>query len=748
MSKQNLRRIWAALCISCLITSCGIEVASNVETPSDVRPLGPAEPTGTSRQPTTQRSTNNESVPPGFYLIDKLERSAQLDGIDMHLRYAERTATDLTVYVSFYNNRSEDLAYVSGAEVNASRLVGVDTYTPSNHSSSLASGIDPEGGWLSGGATAGSLTFAGVEGSAFAFEFPGFPAVEFALDQPIRENLQPAPPQIGDYTYDLEVTSSRLGDIALRIERVRVEEDALLLSIAFVNRTNNDITFTSTVTGDDAVLFDGLWQQYRPGEVTPSLTRGIQPDESVWGEGEANSGTLTFPRPEAGDVVLFQFPTYPLVRIPLKSGSPASIATDADLPPSVAPRPTPTAAPTPTPLTGDALALQQAREVLVSLTKALVERNQEAYLAAFTPELHEAQAELIERIGALPLEAVNFEPSADEQVIVSNNGTEIDQYPVELTYRVRDVDPENVFSSTLNYSLVQRDGRWQITDITGQLPFWTYGPTMAVRSGSFWIFYRPELAAELPTIEREAQQAFELVDRELPNRAASVNVMHVTATEQEFMDLTERSGSRFLGVASARFRIKKAGIRVNSQAFFINGAAFSSDPEQNRQLTIAHELTHLVLSPKTMPYTPAWVSEGAAMYVTDDLPEREIREWYREQGPDSMSLAELSGKTSFGQFDHTGEQTSIDYAYSAYLTKYLVDTYGEDTFWAFYDSYADVPFETISDELPRFGGSTVLDATMGNLAQTLTPDKVEDAFDVDLAMLERDFETWIGQQIE
>jgi hypothetical protein len=684
---------------------------------------------------------------PGLFLIDKLVRSTQLDGIDLHLRYAERTADALILHLSFYNNRGEDLAYVSGASASDAQLVGEETYEVSEYSPSFDTGIDPDGGWLSGGATVGTISFAGVQGNEFEWTFPGFPTIEFALDQPIDAPPDPPAPSEGSWSYDFETTSPRLENIALRVEEARIEGDALLLTIAFVNRNSADITFTSSVTGGDAVVFDGLWQQYRPGQVDQSLDTGIEPTSDVWGEGEANSGTLAFPRPTAGDVVLLQFPSYPLIRVPLQDGAQASLATSSDLPPSVVVRPTPTPLPTATPLSGDALARQQASELFARLNDALQGNERDAYLAAFAPELQAAQAELWDRISALPIENLSVEVVDESGGTLTADGSTLQNVQVDLQYLVRDVDPDNVFSSTGEYTLRREGDGWVIAEVGGQQPFWALGPTEATRVGPFWIFYRPEMRSELPAIEAEAQQAFEQVDAALPNRAQPVNVMHITATEDEFAQLTERSGSRFLGVAAARFRIRKAGIQITSQSFFINGAAFESDPQQDRQRTIAHELTHLVLSPKTMPFTPAWLSEGAAQYVTDDYQRDILAPWYADNGAAQLSLQDLTAKTSFGEHDPTGEQTSIDYAYSAYLARYIADTYGENTFLQLYDSYADVPFETISADLPRFGGGSIFNASMGNLAQKLTPDLVQDTLGVDLATLERDFETWLGGQL-
>jgi hypothetical protein len=254
------------------------------------------------------------------------------------------------------------------------------------------------------------------------------------------------------------------------------------------------------------------------------------------------------------------------------------------------------------------------------------------------------------------------------------------------------------------------------------------------------------MEAEIPAIEREAQQALDQVSRVLPPQKHTLSVMYVAGTDEGFSAVTGRSGANFLGIALSRFEVRAGGIEINNRVFFINGAAFRTDPTQDRQRTIAHELTHLLLSDSTMPYTPAWVSEGAAMYATDDFPLETIAQWYHEQGPDTVDLATLSRQTSFG--GHAGatvEQTSIEYAYSAFLAKYLIDTYGNDRFFEFYDSFADVPVEELRAQLET---DTGFEAAMSAFAPQVAGQKVQAIYGIDLATLERNYEAWLADQLE
>ncbi len=765
---RQSRKLFGWLLLSSVLVGCGVERISMESSPPALAsatpgaevllpshqvslPSAAATPTAlpSALEPSAQATPTaaaGTTAGQEFYSVDTLVRSDQLDGIDMHVRYVERAGDDLIVHLSFYNNRGEDLAYVSGASVSSSRLSdGNDEFEPEDYSDTLSGGIDPGGGWYDGGANVGSITFAGVSGDELTLAFPGFPDVDIALDDPIDAPPPNPAPEPGTYIFDVEAGSDRLENIALRVDQAVVDEDGIDLTISFLNRNDSDITFSAALSGDDGVLFDGNWQQYRPASIDPQLESGIAP-EGVWGQDEAHTGTLRFPLPASGDVMLFKFPSYPLIRLPLRAGEQAALAAEADLPPSTQPRPTPTPAPTPTPLSGEDLARQEINTFFSSLNAAVAERNRDAYVNAFAPELRDAQGAIFDRIPALPIDNITIAPADEEDNGSFANENEVSNFKVEYSYNVRDVDPANTFASIGDYTLAKQDGAWSIRAVEGGLPFWAYGPTEAKRAGPFWIFYRPEMAGELPAIEAEAQRSFDAVNQALPGRAQPVNVMHVTATEDEFYDLTDRIASRFLGVATARYQIQKAGIDISSQAFYINGAAFEQDAEQNREQTIAHEFVHLVLSPQTMPYTPAWISEGAATYFTDDFRPDLIKTWLADGGADEISLRELSSKTSFGEHDFTGEQTEIDYAYSANLARYIVDTYGKDKYIELYDSFATVPFERIRDELPSFGFGSIFDSVFGDVAQELAPEQIQQVLGVDIDTLERDYEAWLAQQ--
>lgn len=683
-----------------------------------------------------------------FYLVDQLVRATSLEAIDLHLRYVERRPDALILHVSFYNNGASDLASVSGIDPRTARLEGTTSAAPIDLSPSLQQGIMPPTIWLSGGATVGWLAFPPLAETHARLVFPGFPPLAFDLDQPLAQAPEPAPPAPGVYHYDLAVSSDQLTGIELQIRSAEVRDRSLTLTIAFVNRNPEAISFQSSLSGHDAVLLDGRWQQYQPTQVDPALAERIGPLQ-VWEVDQAQVGTLVFALPVAGESVLFHFPGYPLVRLPLRAGQPATLATAADLPPSVRPRPTPLPVPTSTPLSPQQQARAEVARLLQRLNVALAHGDQAAYLQGFAPELRAGQVALLDRLARLPIEGLRFElAGALPPEALSADGLTISGVPVELQYRVREVDAANLFSADLALTLQRAGEEWQISALEGQLPFWASGDTMARRSGAFWIFYRPEMAADLPAIEQEAQAAFEQVARRLPHRVQPLNVMFITMSAEGFSAQTERDAHQFLGAAVARYRFDGTRITISNRAFYLNGAAFRADPTQDRQRTIAHELVHLMLAPQTMPFTPAWLSEGAAMFYTDDFPAATLGHWLEEQGLDTVSLSELSHYTSFGATSDSSEQTAVFYAYSAYLVRYLVATYGEAALLRFYDSFAALPPERILAALPPGTDGTAEQIDLSAATPTLTAALVHTAFGVDLATLEADYERWLADTLE
>jgi len=659
-----------------------------------------------------------------------------LPGIDLHLRYAEGQANGLTLHLALYNNGATDLAQVQGANVEAARL---GELAPVAYSPNFGAGIAPAGGWLAGGAASGSLTFPWMPAETFMFAFPGFPSVPFRLETPLRE--APDAPALSNSTalgYEFQIASLRTAELALVVERLAVEPDALTVTVALLEDRVAQPFESIQGALADAVLFDGRWNAYR-ADVIPAG------DESGDQQGDSAQAVLWFPRPAAGGTLLLRLADFPLIRLPTHEQARAALATIADLPPSSAPR---AALPVPPPLAQEPARPADLQGFFAALNLSLAAGARADYLDFFVPELRDEQAAHFDLIQTLPITAVTFlprDPDVAMPALDSGAGLRLDATWSYGVLAGQEIEP---FTSEVALNLRQDGDGWRVAGIEGNRPFWAFGPTAAERVGAFSIFFRPAARPQLPAIRDETEEALERIDQALPGRARATNVMFVTETAAEFRALTGRDAARFLGLALSRYRITPTGITTTEAAFYLNGAAFRASTTQNRQQTMIHELTHLVLAPKTMPFTPVWVVEGIAMQVAADLPAATMRAAYGTGAVEAWRLDDFTRLSAFGLRDPSGRQTALEYAFAAYLTRYLVETYGFESLLAFYDSFADPPAAVVDDARLRVDRPDAEGQTMGDLAADLMPERLQTAFTIDAPTLEAEFLRWLPTQLE
>ncbi len=675
---------------------------------------------------------------PGLYAIDKLVRSSvQGDTqIDLHLRYAERAGEELRLVLALYNNGTEDLLAVPGLSLDQATLTGSAPATLVSRSADFEQGIVPEGGWLAGGASNGDLTFTNVEGSNLTFELPGFPPVMFRLDTPLRAAPEPLPSNIGQYLLGYEAQSDDMPGVRLVLQQVEVTADQLNLAVSQV--VDPSVARTPGINFDGTAIFDARWNQYYPDEVEGSDAGAVL---SADGLTETSPYVLHFPRPRTGDVILLRVAGFSLIRIPLRADDEPSWAETRDLPPSYQPRAASTTSQQPLTRTDDPASA--FKYLVETLNQSLATGDLERYLDAFVPAARSEQAALFERLRTLPIEEVAFVPDGTSTGETEDStGTFVGR--VLWNYRVRDVEQHNLFSSPVEL-MMERDGdAWRFSAIQGSLPFWAIGATEVKRTERFWVFYRPDDRDALATVEQDVGAAFSRVSTLLPEYTAGPFVMFVTSTPDEFAAQTGRDPARFIGAALSRWSFQHDAISIASAAFYINGAVFHADPNLDRQQTITHELTHLVLAQQTMPFTPLWLVEGMAMHVSDDLPAAAMQEQRDSGAVDAWQLQEFTALRRFGEHDPAGQQTATEYAYSAYLVRYLIDTYGFERVVEFYTSFAQVDGASIVDDMAEATAPDMVEPLMSRLTLRLTASALKSTFDVDILTFEQDYKQWLA----
>jgi hypothetical protein len=482
--------------------------------------------------------------------------------------------------------------------------------------------------------------------------------------------------------------------------------------------------------GEDARLLDAEGTQYEPSDVDQAFDRSIAP-EGGWQPGQEHSGTISFPLPAAPQELRFVFPQYDAISLTLDASGVAETRITSASGGAPQPTPTPDAAET---------AFIEIEALLREQAEALRTGDEAAYLATFDPALHPEQRAILARVGQMPIISLTMALAPDADLDDAEQGS-LDDVGVELGYALESIDADNPFAHQLDYDLRREGDQWLVGGVEAEEnpPFWQNGDVVLRETPHFLIFARPEAEGELATLEQEAEAAYaELQGRGLPLDARYVT--YFTNNRDDFEELTGATSNLILGMALSRYQFVGDTVTTTSRAFYINGEAFVDErmaTEPNaRQTTIAHELAHLVLGRATRPFTPIWLVEGAAVYYSEELGD-DKRQLVRESGRlEGLSLETLTGQSSLGEHDFTGQQAGAEYLFSGFTFAYLVATYGEERTLEFYRSFAEVPAADVREQMPRFGGAFLAEAAFGQLSRDLTDAAVQRFFNTSLSELD------------
>jgi hypothetical protein len=218
-------------------------------------------------------------------------------------------------------------------------------------------------------------------------------------------------------------------------------------------------------------------------------------------------------------------------------------------------------------------------------------------------------------------------------------------------------------------------------------------------------------------------------------------VAHVVANRSAFRRLVGQSG--VLGAAFSRYSMEDDVPRVDSRAFFINGAVFSKRnwvryDTESRRITVRHELAHLALSTYTRPFTPPWLREGAAVFFSEHI-NFDMNRALVARDINRFSLPRLTTARSLGEHDSQGAQTADEYLFSGNAVAFLVDSFGVESFLEFYRSYAGVSEESARQAMQESQGlSRMLTNTSSQLTTSLTQAALERHFQMTLQELDRE----------
>lgn len=678
------------------------------------------------------------------FAVNQRARSDRLGAIELVVRGAELRADALLLDVAFVNTGDEAIRVtgsVSGRDAILRDPSGAEL-KPSEASGRLAGSITPEvSGFAPGAATLGTLTFPRPAGDGvYELRVPGFEAVQFKLDTPAATRPSLTLPR-GSFPVNQSLRSAQQGlrPIEFRVKTVQVDAQGITLALAFVNTSRQGWELTGGPKGDDLRLLDADGVPSAPLQVSDPLKASIGP-KGGWSPEQEHAGTLTFPlpRPEGAgelrlvlsgyDAVTLRFSRAGLVdaRVTAASGGAAR--------------------PSPSPDPAD-LAYREIETLLARQAEAMRARNGDAWLSFFTPTARAEQQTVFARAGAMPLGDYKLRIAPNARLSGAERG-KLENVEVELTYTLTDIPADNRFEHELRYDFVREGAAWKVADIDPDehAPFWLNGDVSVRRSAHFLILSRPAAQAQIPSFEQEAENAYAaLQQRGLPLEPRYV--AYFTSDGGDFSKLTGRPAGRYLGVALSQFDLMGEQIKTHGRAFFINGEAFTAarrgGPAEDRQTTVTHELVHLALAKDSRPYTPPWLAEGIAVFLSDDTSEADRRRLVTDGKLDEMSLLKLTRAASLGEHDYTGTAATYQYIFSGEAVAYLVKTFGEPKLLELYRSYAALPAASVREKMPRYGGNIAAQGVFADLSVQLTAEAVRRIYARDLTQLESEIKAWI-----
>ncbi|HEX2149515.1 MAG TPA: hypothetical protein VHI31_04990 [Actinomycetota bacterium] len=386
-------------------------------------------------------------------------------------------------------------------------------------------------------------------------------------------------------------------------------------------------------------------------------------------------------------------------------------------------------------------------EFLDERVERLQAKDIQGFLASSSPAAQEFERPIA--IGAVAVPLAGLDMRLDKAGLQERGGS-LNGVRVDLVYRYEGLPEDNAFRITLAYDFAEVDGEWSVTKAGlkpgAALPVWASGPIQTKQSEHFLALYRPELG-DSDRILREAEEARSQLDGKITFPLEDKYVILVARDDAEYLTMS----SAMLGPVSAiaqvetSYEVTPDTIRVLSRQMVINSRKLHEDGTALE--TLRHELGHLAVAQYTRPFTPAWVSESAAMYLAGTRPESIWRNGLSRNRFDGINIERLTRASNLGEHDSSREGASLEYAYSAAAAWYLVETFGAEKYWEFYRSYAEVPARDLYERLPENTAVSSGEQAIEALAVTTTGGALHQLFALDQVTLDQAIRSWMQAQV-
>ena len=379
------------------------------------------------------------------------------------------------------------------------------------------------------------------------------------------------------------------------------------------------------------------------------------------------------------------------------------------------PSPPPRATFTPVPKEGD---LQQLDALLTRRAHALAASHPRAYVATASGPQRDLDRETVRNARGLGLRDVQMQIESSD--LAGRTAT----VRAHAVYGVRGI--RGRFATQRRITARRTGEGWRVTRETSpreRLP-WELGRVGARRSEHFVVL--APLGLDVSSLTDALEDGYARMGDVLKRPRLRKRYLVVVAGEaQAARALTEsiRGVESLAAISDAEVRETGSAQRVSavvSQRLVVVWPPFSSLGPDGRRRVVTHELTHAALAGVTSGRTPAWLTEGLALYVSEDRRVDQAAQ-LRVRG-ELPSLRGLSRPDAIARL--SGGRQSAAYAYASAATFYLAERYGRPRLLRLYNAFNDEDLR-------------------GRAGREATARAVRRELGISLPALERDLRDWI-----
>jgi hypothetical protein len=364
-------------------------------------------------------------------------------------------------------------------------------------------------------------------------------------------------------------------------------------------------------------------------------------------------------------------------------------------------------------------------------------------LAPLTPEAQAVERPIAAAVQTVPLSeyALRMDGTSVGSTLPRVPGVRAD-----FRYRYQGLPEDNVFRIPLIYDFELVKGDWRIRSgrlgESATLPLWATGPVQTLRTEHFLGIFRPGLPDPGRTLRR-AEQARAQLDGKITFPLENQYLLLMAKDRREYESMTSAKLGQVSAIAQVEtsYQVTPDDIQVQGRQIIVNVEQLQGDDSTLE--TFRHELGHLAVAQYTRPFTPAWVSESAAMYLAGTRPTNIWRAGLNRREFSRINFAELTRASNLGEHDSSREAISLNYAYAAAAAWYLVETFGAEKYWEFYRSFAAVPANALYQSLPERGDPGVREQAIEGLAVQTTERSLSTLFGLDTSQLDAAVRQWM-----